>query len=81
MGDIIAAAVALFLGGAGLLLGNLWGNMRGEQRGRNEVLREVERSQSRAYRETRERIDEAPVLSDPDRAAEFLRSRQRSADK
>jgi hypothetical protein len=79
--DIITAVISIATAGLGLLIGNLWGRKRGKEQGRNETLIEVERQQGRAYRETRERIDEAPILSDPDRAAEFLRARQRSANK
>lgn len=81
LSEIIAVVLTLFGAGAGLFIGHLWGKMRGEERGRTETLKEVERQQGRAYRETRERIDNAPVITDADRAAEFLRARQsRSTD-
>jgi hypothetical protein len=81
---MIIDTIAAIVGGLGILIGAIFGAMlrqrQAEEKGRASALRDFERAQADAYRATRERIDDAPILTDPDLAAEFLRHRRKNQD-
>ena len=76
MTEIIAAALAILAALAGAFVGQLWGRMRGEHDGRASALQDMERAQRKSYRETRERIDNAPRATDAADARQRLLDRQ-----
>ena len=76
MSDIIAAALAILAALGGAFIGQLWGRVKGERTGWNSAVNQMKATQDKAYRETRERADEATRHDNGADAREFLRSRQ-----
>lgn len=76
MSDIIAAALAILAALGGAFIGQLWGRVKGERTGWNSAVNQMKATQDKAYRETRERIDNAPRATDADDARQRLLDRQ-----